>query len=198
MWPWYLLGLAIIGVIVARENLPDLASRLMPAEPTRKIEATRKVEAKAPSRPAETRTPHVPPPTPDQRPTLPHAAASETGSGTNDITFFYCGIKQDNCIVDGGNFIYRGVRIRMADIYVPATKEAKCDRERLLGGDAKEALRILLNAGQFELAEWRPIGEDQFGRKLRVVRRDGKSIGDALVARGLARPWTGQRESWCP
>jgi hypothetical protein len=30
------------------------------------------------------------------------------------------------------------------------------------------------------------------------VIRDGRSIGDAMVARGLARPWTGQREPWCP
>ncbi|MDR6755268.1 endonuclease YncB(thermonuclease family) [Mycoplana sp. BE70] len=190
MWPWYLLGLLMVGAIVARENLPSLAERLSPSDRARKAAETTTTARAAPAAPRLSR------PAPVQKPARQPATTGETGTG--DITFFYCGIKQDNCIVDGGNFIYRGATIRMADIYVPATKEAKCDRERLLGGDAKEALRVLLNAGRFELETWAPIGEDQHGRKLRIVRRDGRSIGDALVERGLARPWTGQRQSWCP
>jgi micrococcal nuclease len=39
--------------------------------------------------------------------------------------------------------------------------------------------------------------EDRYGRKLRVVVRDGRSIGDMLVAEGLARAWTGRREPRC-
>lgn len=190
MWPWYFLGLLMVGAIVARENLPSLAERLSPSDRARKAAETTTTARAAPA------PPRLSLPAPAQRPPQQHATTRETGTG--DVTFFYCGIKQDNCIVDGGNFVYRGASIRMADIYVPATKEAKCDRERLLGGDAKEALRVLLNAGKFELETWAPIGEDQHGRKLRIVRRDGKSIGDALVERGLARPWTGQRQSWCP
>lgn len=192
MWPWYLLGLVMIGAIMVRDNLPDLASWQRPADPVRKF------EAKAITKPTATETRRSPPPTPDRRPSQSGAAKTDAGSPADEVTFFYCGIKQDNCILDGGNFIYRGATIRMADIYVPATKEAKCDRERLLGGDAKEALRVLLNAGKFELGAWTPINEDQFGRKLRIVRRDGRSIGDALIAKGLARPWAGKRESWCP
>lgn len=190
MWPWYLLGLLMVGAIAARENLPSLGERLNPSNPVRKAAETT-VTAKVAPTPLRSSLP-----APAQKPARQHMTAR--GPGTGDVTFFYCGIKQDNCIVDGGSFIYRGATIRMADIYVPATKEAKCDQERLLGGDAKEALRVLLNAGKFELETWRPIGEDQFGRKLRIVLRDGKSIGDALVERGLARPWTGQRQSWCP
>lgn len=213
MWPWYALGVAIVAAIVARENLDSLTSLLRPGNTVRISEqpTARPKPAEPPRRaperlaePAEKRPPTpaaaMPPaPTPDTRPLLPPqpipVQPSQTAGGT---AFFYCGIKQDNCIIDGGNFVYHGVKIRLADIYVPATKEAKCDRERNLGGDAKEALRLLLNAGDFELAAWKPIDEDQYGRKLRIVVRNGKSIGDALVARGYARPWTGQRESWCP
>lgn len=189
MWPWYLLGATMVGVIAARENLPAVADWLEPASPIHGIETARVIKTTA-NKPQA-----LSPPRPEQRP-IP-TRASLASPATGKVTFFYCGIKQDNCIVDGGSFIYHGAQIRMADIYVPATKEAKCDRERLLGGDAKEALRVLLNAGPFELATWRPIDEDQYGRKLRVVRRNGRSIGDALVAKGLARPSAGQRENWC-
>ena len=32
---------------------------------------------------------------------------------------------------------------------------------------------------------------------LRIVERDGASIGQLLVAEGLAHEWRGRRESWC-
>ena len=199
MWPWYLLGSALIAAMLGRDNLPAIHDW--------QALRGRGTETRAPVR-TTVSTPHrIAAPTPDSRPSEtaaakpgPTASANPgtAGGGGPGATFFYCGIRQDNCIIDGGNFIYRGQQIRVADIYVPATKEAKCDRERNLGGDAKEALRILLNAGEFELAAWKPIDEDQHGRKLRIVRRNGRSIGDALVAKGLARPWTGERQSWCP
>ena len=38
-----------------------------------------------------------------------------------------------------------------------------------------------------------PFGrnEDRYGRKLRVVVRNGRSLGDWLVSEGLARTWGG-------
>ena len=30
-----------------------------------------------------------------------------------------------------------------------------------------------------------------------IVTRDGHSIGDQMVAEGLARTWSGRREPWC-
>ena len=39
--------------------------------------------------------------------------------------------------------------------------------------------------------------EDKYGRKLRTLERAGRSLGDILVAEGLARPWGGFRRSWC-
>ena len=38
---------------------------------------------------------------------------------------------------------------------------------------------------------------DRYGRKLRVVERDGVSLGETLVAEGLARRWEGRRRPWC-
>jgi endonuclease YncB( thermonuclease family) len=55
----------------------------------------------------------------------------------------------------------------------------------------------LLNAGPFELQAFEDRDADRYGRLLRVVVRDGKSLGDQLVSEGLARTWTGRREPWC-
>ena len=55
----------------------------------------------------------------------------------------------------------------------------------------------LLNEGSFSIE---PIGgrdKDQYGRDLRILTRNGQSIGDVLVSEGLARTWTGRREPWC-
>lgn len=42
-----------------------------------------------------------------------------------------------------------------------------------------------------------PRNLDIHGRKLRVLMRDGQSLGDILIAQGLARSWDGARRSWC-
>lgn len=101
------------------------------------------------------------------------------------------------CVVDGDTIWLRGENIRVADIDTPEVSQSRCDYEYSLGMQATYRLRDLLNEGRWSL---QPIGdrdEDQYGRKLRVLTRDGRSIGDILVAEGLARTWTGRREPWC-
>lgn len=61
---------------------------------------------------------------------------------------------------------------------------------------ATARLETLLAGGGFAL-EAVERDEDRYGRKLRIVTRGGESVGDTLVAEGLARPWTGRRKSWC-
>ena len=39
--------------------------------------------------------------------------------------------------------------------------------------------------------------QDQYGRDLRIITRDGQSLGDTLVAEGLAERWQGYRRDWC-
>lgn len=120
------------------------------------------------------------------------AQAAET---THD--FAVCGMVRRTCVVDGDTFWLEGVKVRIADIDTPEISEPRCDAEYALGIRARDRLLDLLNEGPFTLS---PVGtrdEDQYGRKLRVVLRDGVSLGDRLVAEGLARTWTGRREPWC-
>lgn len=100
-------------------------------------------------------------------------------------------------VIDGDTFVARGERIRVADIDTPE-REGRCAYETRLAARATARMRALLAAGPFEL---HPIAsgrdEDRYGRKLRIVTRGGRSLGDQLVAEGLARTWSGRREPWC-
>ena len=102
------------------------------------------------------------------------------------------------CVVDGDTIWYRGTKIRIADIDTPETFRPSCERERRIGKRATRRLQELLNAGEFALAP-SPSGRDtdRYGRALRVVLRDGESLGEALVSEGLAHRWGGPRREWC-
>ncbi|WP_227698543.1 thermonuclease family protein [Sphingomonas hengshuiensis] len=126
-------------------------------------------------------------PTPSGRPVVagpaPTFSICHTGGGAN-------------CVVDGDTAWIRGEKIRIADIDAPETHPPRCQSEASLGNRATERLAELMNSGPFELRTLdRDI--DRYGRKLRVLVRDGRSLGDQLVAEGLARSWEGRRRPWC-
>ena len=102
-----------------------------------------------------------------------------------------------NCVVDGDTFWMDGVKIRVADIDAPETHPPRCSHEAELGNRATNRLHELLNAGSFELQSLPDRDQDRYGRKLRIVMRNGQSLGDQLTREGLARSWTGRREPWC-
>lgn len=102
-----------------------------------------------------------------------------------------------NCVVDGDTIWMAGEKIRIADIDTPEISEPKCTSELTLGNKATARLIELINAGPFELHAWPGREEDRYGRKLRVLVRNGQSLGDMLVAEGLARTWSGRPEPWC-
>ena len=101
-----------------------------------------------------------------------------------------------NCVVDGDTFWLDGEKIRIADIDTPETHPPRCAYEAELGDRATRRLRALLNEGALEL-ETIDRDTDRYGRKLRRVVRDGRSLGDVLVGEGLARPYGTGRRSWC-
>lgn len=124
-------------------------------------------------------------------------ASTASAQATAAHTFAVCGTIRKTCVVDGDTIWLEGVKIRIADIDTPEISSPQCDAEYERGIRARDRLVMLLNEGGFQL---RPIGnrdEDQYGRKLRVIMRTGRSLGDQLVSENLARTWTGRRESWC-
>lgn len=121
------------------------------------------------------------------------AVAAPSGSGTFSICHTGGGA---NCVVDGDTAWIGGEKIRIADIDAPETHPPRCDHEAELGNAATARLAALMNLGPFEI---RMIDRDtdRYGRKLRVLVRGGRSIGDQLVQEGLARTWEGHRRPWC-
>jgi micrococcal nuclease len=126
---------------------------------------------------------------------LPFAASATADSEFASFGFCHSGGGL-NCVVDGDTLYYQGSKIRIADIDTPETHDAQCDAEQARGDAATQRLIALVNAGPFSL-QTVDRDEDRYGRKLRVLTRDGDSLGGVLVDEGLARWYEGGRRSWC-
>ncbi|MVA22781.1 thermonuclease family protein [Agrobacterium vitis] len=126
---------------------------------------------------------------------LASGASAQPSSASE--AFSICGSGQRiTCVVDGDTFWFPGQKIRIADIDTPELSPPRCEREREQGLAAKQRLLDILNSGPLWFMT-SARDEDRFGRKLRIVYRERRSVGDILVAEGLARKWEGSRRSWC-
>lgn len=125
----------------------------------------------------------------------PKMTKASTPPETASLRFALCNKPPHrNCVIDGDTFYMGRQSIRIADIDAPEISPPRCIYEADLGQRATTRLYALLNAGPIEL---RGNKTDKYGRQLRTVYRDGRSLGGILVAEGLARKWTGRREPWC-
>ena len=125
-----------------------------------------------------------------------HSATRAEGSGVR-ASFSMCFIGGGyNCVVDGDTIWLEGHKIRIADIDAPETHDPRCQSEKELGDRATLRLQQLLDSGTVTL---QPIdrNKDVYGRELRLVLVDGRSVGDTLVSEGLARWYAGGRRPWC-
>jgi micrococcal nuclease len=104
---------------------------------------------------------------------------------------------RQDCVIDGDTIRYRGIKIRLEGIDAPETSSPQCASEAARGRRATQRLLELMNAGPFAVVRSGGRDEDIYGRKLRTIERAGRSLGDVLIAEGLARRWDGARRSWC-
>lgn len=127
--------------------------------------------------------------------TRPQAEVAGSADAHRPFPICSSGARVD-CVVDGDTFWFNGEKVRIADIDTPEIFSPRCGREKKLGERATRRLHALLNEGPIEL---RRAGRerDRYGRLLRTVHRDGRSLGAVLVDEGLARRWEGARRSWC-
>lgn len=192
MAPWYVLGAAIVGGMLYMDNMPPGPEKGASAVRTASIERKDKDRHKAERREAalprpklavgEKKAEAVP---------VPEALPAFSGK------WFICTTQTDYCVLDGSTILYAGRKVRLADIDVPAIDKARCEAERLRGGDAKLRLREILNEGNVTLVAARGAGAEKTGAAPHLVLRGGQSVGHRLVREGLARPWKGQHQSWC-
>lgn len=102
-----------------------------------------------------------------------------------------------DCVVDGDTIQVNGERIRMVDYDTPQISEPHCASEYALRQKAKFRLLELLNTGRVEIRNSGARDIDKYGRKLRLVLVNGRSVGGTLISEGLAWPWEGHRHAWC-
>ena len=114
-----------------------------------------------------------------------------------DMQFGVCsGPVRVSCVVDGDTLWVEGTKIRIADIDTPEVSNPQCGAERILGLQATARLVELINQAPFEIAPYER-DQDVYGRALRILQRNGRSLGGMLVNEGLAHRWDGARRSWC-
>lgn len=127
----------------------------------------------------------------------PAATRAEAPRDAERARFEPCtSARRVTCVVDGDTFWYRGTKIRIADINAPEVSHPGCPSEARLGAAATRRLTELLNAGPFTL-EAADRDTDRYGRALRVVTRNGASLGARMEAEGLVERWRGYRRNWC-
>lgn len=101
-----------------------------------------------------------------------------------------------DCVVDGDTFYLGGDKVRIAGIDAPETHPSRCAREAELGEAATASLRSMLGSGLITLSAI-DRDRDRYGRLLRNVAVDGRDVGEALIAQGVARAYDGGRRPWC-
>lgn len=87
--------------------------------------------------------------------------------------------------------------LTLPDIGTPEISQPYCAAEKALGEQSTVRTMELVNAGPFHMQAWPGRDEGKYGRKLRVLVRDGRSLGDMLVSKGLTRTRPGRRQPWC-
>jgi micrococcal nuclease len=124
--------------------------------------------------------------------------ATQSRSQATSTAFGFCaGRSGTNCVIDGDTFILGDETIRLGLIDAPELGNPACEAERELAQRAEQRLHALLNGGAVSLETVGSRDRDRFGRLLRDAVVNGRSVSDALVAEGLARPWQGRKEVWC-
>ena len=88
-------------------------------------------------------------------------------------------------------------RIRMLGIDTPEIR-GKCAEEKDKAREAKQAVAQLLPIGA--KVQIRNVRQDKYAGRhdAEVILADGRSVGEVLIAAGLARPYHGEkRDGWC-
>ena len=114
---------------------------------------------------------------------VPAAAMPICGSG-----------KRITCVVDGDTVWIAGEKIRLENIDAPEV-QGRCPVETDLARRSTVRLAELLRQGPVEITR---SGKDRYRRTLARLTVAGRDVGAVLITEGLARPWQGRKEEWCP
>lgn len=101
--------------------------------------------------------------------------------------------KGDACVLGADAYAWRGRRYHLADISVPGEIDPRCPQEAALAHRGRAVLLAMMNGGAFDAM---PDSADT-DPSARILLRDGVSIGQLMILKGHARPWSRQPIDWC-
>lgn len=97
------------------------------------------------------------------------------------------------CVLSPREFSYGNRTYHLSDIRTPDGQFPACDAEQQLAGKAQRTFIGILNGGAFESLP-DPSDSDPAAR---ILMRDGVSIGQIMIAKGVAQPWAPKPYNWC-
>lgn len=119
--------------------------------------------------------------------------ATPSPAPAEEAGFMLCeALPHITCVWSGDSFFLRKQLVRLSDIDAPHRYASECPAASSLSWKSALRLRDLLNAGRFELEA---AGADD--PELRLVTRNGKSLGAQLVSEGLAKKKSVEAHNWC-
>ncbi len=119
-------------------------------------------------------------------------------ANAEDARFGLCAELPYRTCVHNGDLIYlRGQPIRLGDIETPDRYATNCPAASNIAWYAAIRLRDLLNEGPFDIVEPAAPRQAAGEELVRRIERNGISLGDTLVAEGLAQRRSAQRMDWC-
>ncbi|MGC4252785.1 MAG: nuclease [Sphingobium sp.] len=124
-----------------------------------------------------------------------HGGSGFGGAIVINIPFDACSSKARAaaCVMSPREFSYRNTTYHLSDIRTPDARFPACDAEAQLAGKATRTFIGILNGGAFESLP-DPTDSDPAAR---ILMRDGVSIGQIMIAKGVAQPWAPKPYNWC-
>lgn len=128
---------------------------------------------------------------------LPTASeADKIAATTTSITdeFALCDdSKGSACVLSADSYAWRGQLYHIADISVPSAIDARCPEEADRARKGRATLLAMMNGGAFNAL---PDAADS-DPSARILLRDNVSIGQLMILKGHAKPWSGKPIDWC-
>lgn len=121
------------------------------------------------------------------------ADASATAASISDEFALCDDAKGAACVLSADAYAWRGKRYHLADIQAPSEIDPRCQQEAALARKGRSALFAMMNGGAFQAL---PDSADT-DPSARILLRDGVSIGQLMILKGHAKPWSRQPVDWC-
>jgi micrococcal nuclease len=97
--------------------------------------------------------------------------------------------------IEGDTIKVEGEQIRLIGVDTPETGQARCERERRAGEEAKRFTAMALARGPVRIDR---VGRDRYGRTLARVWIGNLELARMLISAGHGRAYQGEgRQPWC-